>query len=172
MVLHRLEMTSWSLDPRLASGPRAADATSGAARLPFSGVNTMKKNKNRERVIAQITLFHLIRLGNEHSCTVSREQAIAFLKEEERARDVESHDASWSGLHRVQLISAVRQPRMVRKDARIHAVFPLHLCPGVAIPCIRPHNRYPLTLAATCCPDSVSARVRSWGCPSSVRPLW
>jgi hypothetical protein len=82
----------------------------------------MKKNRNRERVIAEITLFHLMRPRNEHGCSVSREQAIAFLNEEERARDVESHDASWYGFHLMQLISAARQPGMVRKDARIHAV--------------------------------------------------
>ena len=114
----------------LSYWPRAADATSGAARLPLSRVTTMKKNRDRERVIAEITLFHLIRLGNEHGCTVSREQATAFLNEEERAQaDVESYDAGWSGLHRVQLISAVRQPGVVSKDARIHAVCPRCLYP-------------------------------------------
>jgi len=84
-------MTSESLDPCLATGPRAADATLGAARLPLSGVNTIKKNRNRERVIAEITLLHLIRLGNEHGCSVSREQAMAFLNEEERAQEMWKH---------------------------------------------------------------------------------
>ncbi len=75
----------------LSSWPRAADAISGAARLPLSGVTTMKKNRDRERVIAEITLFHLIRLANEHGCTVSREQATAFLNEEERAQQMWNH---------------------------------------------------------------------------------
>ena len=51
----------------------------------------MKKNRDRERVIAEITLFHLIRLANEHGCTVSREQATAFLNEEERAQQMWNH---------------------------------------------------------------------------------
>ena len=68
----------------------------------------MKKNRNRERVIAEITLFHLIRLGNEHGCSVSRERAIAFLNEEERAQEMWKHMMGAGGLHRVQLISAVR----------------------------------------------------------------
>ena len=94
----------------------------------------MKKNRHMERVIAEITLFHLIRLGNEHGCSVSREQAMAFLNEEERAQEMWNHmDASWSGLRRVQLISAVCQPGMVRKDARIHAACPRDLYPGVVL---------------------------------------
>ena len=66
------------------------DATLEAARL-LSGVNTMKKNRTRERVIAEITLFHLVRLGNEHGCSVTREQAMAFLNEEKRAQEMWNH---------------------------------------------------------------------------------
>ncbi len=51
----------------------------------------MEKNRNRERVIAEITLFHLIRLGNEYGCSVSRDQAMAFLNEEEHAQEIWSH---------------------------------------------------------------------------------
>ena len=43
------------------------------------GVKAMTDKKDRERVIAEITLSHLIRLGNEQGCPVSREQALAFL---------------------------------------------------------------------------------------------
>lgn len=45
----------------------------------------MTANKHRERVIAEITLLHLIRLGNEQGCPVNREQALAFLNREGRA---------------------------------------------------------------------------------------
>jgi hypothetical protein len=41
--------------------------------------------KDRERVIAEITLSHLIRLENEQGCPVSRQQALAFLNQEGRA---------------------------------------------------------------------------------------
>ena len=51
----------------------------------------MKKNRDRERVIAEITLFHLIRLANEHGCTVGRAQEAAFLNEEERAQQMWNH---------------------------------------------------------------------------------
>ena len=51
----------------------------------------MPKKGSRERVIAEITLFHLMRLAKEHGCTVSREQAIAFLNEEERAQVMWNH---------------------------------------------------------------------------------
>ncbi len=49
------------------------------------------KNRTRERVTAEITLFHLMRLGIEHGCSVSREQAVAFLNEEERAQEMWNH---------------------------------------------------------------------------------
>ena len=45
----------------------------------------MADKKDRERVIAEITLSHLMRLGNEQGCPVSREQALAFLNQEGRA---------------------------------------------------------------------------------------
>ena len=41
--------------------------------------------KDRERVTAEVTLSHLMRLGNEQGCPVSREQALAFLNQEGRA---------------------------------------------------------------------------------------
>jgi hypothetical protein len=68
------------LAARLLTRPR------GRFNSRSTGVNTVKKTTNKEKVIAEITLFHLIRLGNEDGCSVSREQAIAFLNEQERAQ--------------------------------------------------------------------------------------
>jgi len=51
----------------------------------------MTAKKDRERVIAEITLSHLIRLGNEQGCSVSRQQALAFLNQEGRAFEMWKH---------------------------------------------------------------------------------
>jgi len=51
----------------------------------------MTDKKDRERVIAEITLSHLIRLGNEQGRPVSREQALAFLNQEGRAFEMWKH---------------------------------------------------------------------------------
>ena len=51
----------------------------------------MSEKKDRERVIAEITLSHLMRLGNEQGCHVSREQALAFLNQEGRAFEMWKH---------------------------------------------------------------------------------
>ena len=51
----------------------------------------MSKKKDRERVIAEITLSHLMRLGNEQGCPVSRDQALAFLNQEGRAFEMWKH---------------------------------------------------------------------------------
>ena len=51
----------------------------------------MSEKKDRERVIAEITLSHLMRLGNEQGCPVSREQALAFLNQEGRAFELWKH---------------------------------------------------------------------------------
>ena len=51
----------------------------------------MADKKDRERVIAEITLSHLIRLGNEQGCPVSRQQALAFLNQEGRAFEMWKH---------------------------------------------------------------------------------
>ena len=48
----------------------------------------MTEKKDRERVIAEITLSHLIRLGNEQGYPVSRQQALAFLNQEGRAYEM------------------------------------------------------------------------------------
>jgi hypothetical protein len=45
----------------------------------------MNAGRDRERVTAEITLSHLIRLANEQGCPVSRQQALAFLNQEGRA---------------------------------------------------------------------------------------
>ena len=42
----------------------------------------MTPKRNRDRVTAEITPFHLIRLASERGRTVSREQAMAFLNQE------------------------------------------------------------------------------------------
>jgi len=42
-------------------------------------------------VAAEITLSHLMRLGNEQGCPVSREQALAFLNQERRAFEMWTH---------------------------------------------------------------------------------
>jgi hypothetical protein len=48
----------------------------------------MSDKKDRERVTAEITLSHLMRLGNEQGYPVSRKQALALLarriKQEQR----------------------------------------------------------------------------------------
>ena len=51
----------------------------------------MSKKKDRERVIAEITLSHLMRFGNEQGYPVSREQALAFLNQEGRAFEMWKH---------------------------------------------------------------------------------
>jgi hypothetical protein len=51
----------------------------------------MSEKKDRERVTAEVTLSHLMRLGNEQGCPVSREQALAFLNQEGRAFEMWKH---------------------------------------------------------------------------------
>jgi hypothetical protein len=48
----------------------------------------MTKKRNRKRVPAEITLFQLILLANEHGYRVSHQQAMAFLNEKESARQI------------------------------------------------------------------------------------
>lgn len=45
----------------------------------------MIQKKNRDRVMAEITLSHLVRLANEHGCCVSQDQATAFFNQEGHA---------------------------------------------------------------------------------------
>jgi len=42
-------------------------------------------------VIAEITLSHVLRLANDHGCSVSREQALAFLNQQGRAYEMWKH---------------------------------------------------------------------------------
>jgi hypothetical protein len=51
----------------------------------------MTDKRNRDRVIAEITLSHLIRLGAEQGRPVSREQALTFLNQEGRAFEMWKH---------------------------------------------------------------------------------
>ena len=45
----------------------------------------MTEKKDRDRVTAEITLSHLLRLATEQGSPLSREQALAFLNQEGRA---------------------------------------------------------------------------------------
>jgi hydrogenase maturation protein HypF len=56
----------------------------------------MTQKKDRDRVMAEITLSHLLRLANEHGCSVSREQALAFLNQRPRRRDLGRRNSSGS----------------------------------------------------------------------------
>ena len=49
------------------------------------GVEIMTEKRDRERVMAEITLSHLLRLAAVQGCAVSREQAMAFLNQDGRA---------------------------------------------------------------------------------------
>ena len=42
----------------------------------------MTQKKDRDRVMAEITLPHLLRLANEHGRSVTQQQAAAFLNQE------------------------------------------------------------------------------------------
>ena len=42
-------------------------------------------------MMAEITISHLMRLANEEGCSVSREQALAFLNEQGRAFEMWKH---------------------------------------------------------------------------------
>ena len=55
------------------------------------GVKAMTYKKDRERVIAEITVSHLIRLSSEQGSPVSRQQALAFLNQEGRAFEMWKH---------------------------------------------------------------------------------
>jgi sarcosine oxidase delta subunit len=63
----------------------------------------MTHKKDRDRVMAEITLPHLLRLANEHGCSVSRQQALAFLNDQGRAFEMWRHDAGRRRIHRIQL---------------------------------------------------------------------
>ena len=51
----------------------------------------MADKKDRERVIAEVTLSHLIRLADEQGRPVSRQQALKFLNEEGQAFEMWKH---------------------------------------------------------------------------------
>ncbi len=51
----------------------------------------MTQKKDRDRVMAEITLAHLLRLAHEQGCSVSREQTRLFLNEEGRAYEMWKH---------------------------------------------------------------------------------
>jgi len=47
--------------------------------------------KDRERVTAEITLSHIVRLAQEQRCSVNREQALTFLNQEGQAFEMWKH---------------------------------------------------------------------------------
>ena len=51
----------------------------------------MTHKKDRDRVMAEITLPHLLRLANEHGCSVTQQQAAAFLNQEGHAYEMWKH---------------------------------------------------------------------------------
>ena len=58
------------------------------------GAKALSEKKDRERVTAEVTLSHLMRLGNERNeqgHPVSREQALAFLNQEGQALEMWKH---------------------------------------------------------------------------------
>jgi len=48
----------------------------------------MMPKRNRERVVAEISLSHLVRLASEHGCCVSQDQAAAFFNQEGHAYEM------------------------------------------------------------------------------------
>ncbi len=51
----------------------------------------MTRTKKRERVVAEITLSHLTQIARELGCSLSQEEALAFLNQEGRAYDMWKH---------------------------------------------------------------------------------
>jgi hypothetical protein len=51
----------------------------------------MTKKKQREKVVAEITTFHLTQMMQELSGSLSREEAIAFLNQDGRAYEMWRH---------------------------------------------------------------------------------
>ena len=49
------------------------------------------QKRNRERVLAEITISYLMRLGIEQGCPMSREQALEFLNEGGLAYEMWKH---------------------------------------------------------------------------------
>ena len=54
-------------------------------------MGVMTEKKDRERVMAEITISYVLRLASERGCSVSREQARVFLNEEGRAYQMWKH---------------------------------------------------------------------------------
>jgi len=70
----------------------------------------MTPKRHRDRVTAEITLFHLMQMASERDRSVSREQAMAFLNQE-RAQEMWLHMMlAGPGLHRLQLIGQYASP--------------------------------------------------------------
>jgi len=50
----------------------------------------MTRKRDSQKVVAEITPFHLVRLASERGCSLSRQQTIAFLNQE-RAQEMWQH---------------------------------------------------------------------------------
>ena len=77
----------------------------------------MTHKKDRDRVMAEITLAHLLRLAQEQGCSVSREQARVFLNEEGRAYEMWKHMMQAGEEY-------IRASLEKRPAVRVHAVEP------------------------------------------------
>jgi len=51
----------------------------------------MMQKRDRNRVMTEITVPHLLRLANEHGCSVSQEQAATFLNQDGHAYEMWKH---------------------------------------------------------------------------------
>ena len=68
----------------------------------------MTKKRNRDKVIAEITVSHLMRLAIENGSPVNREQALVFFNREGRTQEMWKHMMQAGfGFYRMQLIAAV-----------------------------------------------------------------
>ena len=56
-----------------------------------SGLERMTEKKKREKVVAELTLAHLIQLAEESGHSMSREEALAFLNQDGRAYAMWNH---------------------------------------------------------------------------------
>ena len=55
------------------------------------GVIFMQDKKKREKVVAEITIAHLLQFAAEAGCKLSQEEAIGFLNEQGRAYEMWKH---------------------------------------------------------------------------------
>jgi hypothetical protein len=83
----------------------------------------MTEKKDRDRVMAEITLSHVLRLATEQGSPVSRQEALAFLNQERRAFEMwkqmmQAGEESIAGSLLRLCISPERAQPMVSRSAR------------------------------------------------------